>query len=360
MPWFPSILILPYILFLLYIIRSLFRIKSFVPSEPGKTYISVVIACRNEQENLPQLLHKLSDQNYPADLFEVIIVDDNSTDNTRVVAERSERPVNIIVLSNKGKGKKEALKTGISMAKGEFIITTDADCMMGNDWLSTISAFRESHNPEMIICPVRLGPMPGFFGRFQELEFLSLQGITAGTASAGVGTMCNGANLAFTKKAYLNNVANLRFDIATGDDVFLLHSMKKQNSKISWLESQEAIIITDPCSDMKSFFKQRKRWASKSSAYKDTFSIILGIVTFVTILTQAVLFIGAIFDLMLMKAFLIVFILKSIPDFIVLLNTTKRYGRKELLNWFLPSQLIYPFYVLIIAGLSVFGSHKEP
>jgi cellulose synthase/poly-beta-1,6-N-acetylglucosamine synthase-like glycosyltransferase len=154
-------------------------------------------------------------------------------------------------------------------------------------------------------------------------------------------------------------VSNLRFDIATGDDVFLLHSMKKHKSKISWLESQETIIVTDPCPDVKSFFKQRKRWASKSSAYKDHFSIILGIVTFVTILTQASLFIGAFFDLMLMKAFLIVLLLKSVPDFMLLLNTTKRYGRKELMNWFLPSQLIYPFYVLIIAGFSVFGrSHK--
>lgn len=359
MPWLPSILILPYVILLLNIIRSLYRIESFLAYKPGKTFISVVIACRNEEEELPQLLQTLADQNYPADLFEVIIVDDNSTDNTRTVAESSERPVNIIVLSNKGRGKKEALKTGISVAKGELILTTDADCIMGRGWISTISAFFESYSPGMIICPVRLGSMPGFFGRFQELEFLSLQGITAGTAAAGIGTMCNGANLAFTKKAYLDNAANLRFDIATGDDVFLLHSMKKQKSKISWLESQEAVIITDPCSDMKSFFKQRKRWASKSSAYRDTFSIILGIVTFVTILTQAVLFTGAFFDLMLMKAFMIVFILKSIPDFIILLNTTRRYGRKELLKWFLPSQLIYPFYLLIVAGLATFGGSQK-
>ena len=116
---------------------------------------------------------------------------------------------------------------------------------MGKSWIRTIAAYFEENNPDMIICPVQLDGKQGFFARFQELEYLSLQGITAGTAAGGNGIMCNGGNLAFTREAYLNHADHLHMELATGDDVFLLHSLKKDpGSKIIWLESQEAVVTT--------------------------------------------------------------------------------------------------------------------
>jgi cellulose synthase/poly-beta-1,6-N-acetylglucosamine synthase-like glycosyltransferase len=353
MYWLPLILSIPYILLLLYIYRSLLRIRSFKPVELHGTFVSVIVACRNEQKNIPGLLQKLKEQDYPSGSFEVIIVDDNSNDATAEVIGRFIDSDNIHLISNSGRGKKKALETGITSAMGELILTTDADCSMGKNWIRTIASFYEKNKPEMIIGPVQFSPLRGFFGRFQELEFLSLQGITAGTAAAGMGTMCNGANLAFTKAAYLNNKNNLRFDIATGDDVFLLHSMKKNGLEIFWLESNEAVVITNPSPDLKTFFRQRRRWASKSTAYSDKFSIFLGIVTFVTILIQAGLLVASFIDQRFLKMFLLVFILKSIPDFLMLFNTTSRYKRIELMKWFLPSQVVYPFYVLAVVIFSL-------
>ncbi len=116
---------------------------------------------------------------------------------------------------------------------------------MGKNWIRTIASFFEKNNPDMIICPVQLEGSQGFSGWFQELEFLSLQGVTAGSVMAGNGIMCNGANLAFTRNAYLKHMENLHFDLNTGDDVFLLHSLKKQpGSIIMWLESPDAIVTT--------------------------------------------------------------------------------------------------------------------
>lgn len=353
MQWLPLILSIPYILLLLYIYRSLRGIRPFKPVTFRGTFVSVVVACRNEQENITKLLKKLKEQDYPSGSFEVIIVDDNSIDSTAEIARRLIDSDNFQLIRNSGKGKKKALETGITAARGELILTTDADCRMGKSWMRTISSFYEENEPDMIICPVRFSPLKGFFGRFQELEFMSLQGITAGTAAMGMATMCNGANLAFTKTAYTGNKENLRFDIATGDDIFLLHSMKKNGLRILWLESHDAVVTTDPPPDLKSFLRQRKRWASKSTAYKDRFSILLGIVTFVTILMQAGLMIASIIDQSFFRMFLLLFILKSIPDFLILFNTTSGYKRTELMKWFLPSQLVYPFYVLIVTVFSL-------
>jgi cellulose synthase/poly-beta-1,6-N-acetylglucosamine synthase-like glycosyltransferase len=271
MHWLPVILVLPYVFLLLKIYRSLLKIKTFNVSTDPLTFVSVVVACRNEQKNLPLLLNSIAGQDYPKGLFEVIIVDDNSTDRTFEIASDFTGPGNIIAINNRGKGKKQAIRTGINASSGILIITTDADCRMGKRWIRTIAAFYEKHKPDMIICPVQIGLKAGFFGRFQELEFLSLQGITAGSVFSGDATLCNGANLSFTREAYLNNTDNLHFEIASGDDIFLLHSLKKQirSRKILWLESPDTVVTAASSPTVGSFLKQRRRWISKGKAYSD-------------------------------------------------------------------------------------------
>jgi glycosyltransferase involved in cell wall biosynthesis len=349
MIWLPVILILPYVFLLLVIYRSLLKIKTFNVSIEPDTFVSVVVACRNEQENLPFLLNCIAGQDYPAGSFEVIIVDDNSTDRTFEIASGYNRTGNIIAIYNNGIGKKQAVRTGINVSSGNLIITTDADCRMGKRWIRTIAAFYEKHKPDMIICPVKLESKTGFFGRFQELEFLSLQGITAGSAISGTETMCNGANLSFTRKAYLDNSDNLHDEIASGDDIFLLHNLKKQpNSNILWLESADATVTAASSPTINEFLKQRRRWISKGKLYNDRFTILLGNVTFVTIIMQLSALAAGLINPAFIKVFITIFILKSLPDYMILLNTSGRYFRKELMNWFLPAQLVYPFYVLCV------------
>jgi len=361
MVWFLSILIFPYLILLLGIYRGLRKINSYnITSEPLE-FVSVVIACRNEQHKLLVLLDGLSNQDYPLHLYEVIVVNDNSTDKTFETASSYTGKLSINTLNNSGTGKKKALETGIRAATGKLIITTDADCSPGKKWLRTIASFYESNKPDLIICPVQLSPMKGFFGKFQELEFLSLQGITAGTAINGNPILCNGANLAFTKESYLKHSENLHHEIASGDDVFLLYSIKKEpQSKILWLESTYALITANSSPTLKSFINQRKRWISKSSSIKDFYTIVLGIVTFVTILLQTVLLFAGILDPVFLTLFLIILALKSIPDFLILKNTTARYGKENLMKWFLISQIIYPYYVLVVVLKTIkSGKHLD-
>ncbi len=349
MQWLLLIIILPYIYLLLKVYRGLLSIRPDGPYDFAGIFASVIIACRDEENNLPVLLHDLSLQEYDPELFEVIVIDDKSSDKTFEIASGFNGLRNLKVLKNTGTGKKRAIRTGILASGASLIITTDADCRLGRGWLSTITSFYAKNNPEMIICPVKLESKSGFFQRFQELEYLSLQGVTAGTAGEGNPVMCNGANLAFTKEVYIKNSGNLHDEMPSGDDVFLLHSIKRDTAnKIMWLESMEAIVTTRLQNKAGSYIRQRVRWISKAGAYKDTFTRLLAIVTFVTILFQWFLLAAGFFDPVFLPVLLAAFLLKSLPDFLILFNTASRYGRKRLLNIFLPAQIIYPAYVLSV------------
>jgi glycosyltransferase involved in cell wall biosynthesis len=359
MIWLIIIAVLPYFFILLEIYRNLRKVKPYKYKGIPLIKVSVVIACRNEEKNLPDLLSHLSLQDYNQELFEIIIIDDNSNDSTFDTALAFQQIRYLKVLYNPARGKKSAVRAGVDAASGELIITTDADCRPGQRWISTVAAFYSSTKPDMIIAPVQLENKPGFTGRFQELEFLSLQGVAAGTAAAGNPVMCNGANLAFTKEAYIRHSDNLHDDILSGDDIFLLHSLKKEtNSKIAWLSSLEGIVTTGQTASLGSFLNQRARWISKAKAYEDRFTLLISIVTFVTIITNISLLTAGIINREFLLLFLASFILKSIPDFLILYKVTGSYYKRYLLKWFIPSQIVYPFYVIIVVFRSLFSGSK--
>jgi len=349
MIWIPLILILPYIILLIFYYRNLTKTELFSQTSNPSIPVSVIIACHNEEKNITFLLDCLSHQSYPSCLFEVIVVNDNSTDKTFEHASFFSGLQNLKILNNKGKGKKSAIRSGIAVSQGDLILTTDADCSMGENWISTIAAFYHKHDPDLIVCPVKLEKGSGFFKSFQEIEFLSLQGITAGSALSGKAIMCNGANLAFSRVIYKRHSENLHDEINSGDDIFLLHSIKgEKNSKILWLESMEASVTTKAAKSISSFLQQRKRWISKGTSYTDRNTIIAGVSTFAAVLLQLFYLFGSLINPILIYGFIFIFLLKSLPDYLIIRNTLKRYGKTALIKWFLPSQLIYPFYVIMV------------
>jgi poly-beta-1,6-N-acetyl-D-glucosamine synthase len=355
MHWLALILILPYLYLLTRVYISLRKIKPFFPSESSGIFVSVIVPCRNEEKNIPLLLSDLVAQDYDPALIEIMIIDDNSTDSTLAAAYGFPGISDLKIFKNKGSGKKSAIRTGVEVCSGELIITTDADCRVGSRWISSITSFCNEHHPELIIGPVVVKGKKGFLHRFQELEFSSLQGITAGTAASGNPVMCNGANLAFTKEVYRKYSSFLHEELVSGDDVFLLHAIKRNShNSVMWLESADAAVTTSSKDSWKSFISQRARWISKAGSYTDSYTIILAIVTFVTILVQLFMLVAGIIDSAFLAIFAAAFVLKSIPDFLILKNTTSRYEQRNLIKWFLPSQIVYSFYILSIVPGAIF------
>ena len=274
-------LIIVLLFFLAYalLIRFYFRNWVALPEYDEKAagepeLISVIIPARNEEKNIRRLLEALRIQTYPAECIEMLLVDDFSTDATVAVA-KSTGLRNLTILQpaadSVSSSKKKAIETAVGAAKGTLIVSTDADCLPHKEWLKTLFSFYKKHNARFIAAPVRFMHDHSLLQIFQSIDFLTLQGITGASVAANFHTMCNGANLAYQKNAFVEAGGYAGIDhVATGDDMLLMYKIWKQHpQQVFYLKSKEAIVQTEPMPSWKDFLMQRRRWASKSLVYDD-------------------------------------------------------------------------------------------
>ncbi|MBS2099531.1 glycosyltransferase [Carboxylicivirga linearis] len=310
-------------------------------------FISVVVAYKDEQDNLPNLLSSLSQQIFTN--WELILVDDYSEDEgLNVCKELVNRfPFSIRCLSNSsGQGKKQALQVGAQMAKGELLVTTDADCSFESNWLQTIASFYKKHNSDLIIAPVRLKNDSGLLSAFQAYEFTALQ-ITGGAAALNHSPiMLNGANLGCKRDLYLN--ADLMNTIASGDDMFLLEWAKKQGKKVHYLKSPKSMVYTPSESTYSEVLRQKSRWALKAKYYSDKKILVTGALVSLLTLMQLVLLVTAFFNPFSAFVFVLLLVSKSVIDFRLLREGSYLFGLMPCLRLLLFFQLLYPFYVLSV------------
>lgn len=342
-----------------------------------QTKISVIIPARNEEENIKACLLSLQQQTYPPHLFEVIVADDFSEDNTAAVVKQFTAP-NIKLLALKDfiaadatqSYKKKAIEIAVQEASGELIVTTDADCTAPVTWLQTIAAFYQEKKPEFIAMPVLIAPVSGFIQIFQSLDFMTLQGITGASVYKKFHSMCNGANLAYTKKAFnaVNGFKGID-NIASGDDMLLMHKIYRQYpDAVSFLKSKEVIVQTQPVNTVAAFFNQRIRWASKADKYDDKriFGVLVVVYLFniMMLCLPVVAFLNntqySMFSVQCSVAWswLVLLILKTLIELYFLFPVAAFFNQQKILWWF---PLMQPFHILytVIAGwLGKFGSYK--
>lgn len=317
--------------------------------------VSVLIAARNEEKNIEDLLQSLYNQNFPKKLFEVIIVDDHSEDDTKIVIEnfvKENKDINIKLLEANSTGKKYAISQALHKAENELIIVTDADCTLNYTWIENIVAFYQNKRCKMILAPVLLSPAETFFEKIQVLEHLSLMGSTAGSAAIGFPVMCNGANMAYEREAALEVEKERKdFNIASGDDMFLLEQFVKKygHNNIKFLLSKSAIVKTKTCKTVSEFFRQRRRWVSKTKSYTSWKIIATALVVFLFNFSIISLLLSAFFIPALWSLYFLLTLLKFFIDFPLLKNITSFMDQRNLLKWTLPLEFIYPFYAVFTA-----------
>jgi cellulose synthase/poly-beta-1,6-N-acetylglucosamine synthase-like glycosyltransferase len=337
------------------------RLKPFQSSSLPTVRVSVVVAARDEEKALPSLLQDLQRQDYPAALFEVIIVDDFSTDKTAALGKnlgKNSRMIQPACLSENS-SKKTAIATGVAAAQNELILVTDADCRVGESWVSTHAAFYNQTGASFIAAPVRYTYQSSLLQVLQTLDFITLQGITAASVSANFGMMCNGANLAYTKKAFedVNGFENID-NIPTGDDMLLMQKIwKRDPGKIAYLKSKGAIVSTAAVHTWREFIMQRQRWASKTLVYED--KRLIAVLGFVLLLNLApfVLLVAGFFD---PTAFLFLFLyllLKGVIEWPFVASVARFYGEQKLMRYFLLLQPLHVVYTVFVGISSQFGSY---
>jgi cellulose synthase/poly-beta-1,6-N-acetylglucosamine synthase-like glycosyltransferase len=331
------------------------------------TKISVIIPARNEALNIKICLESILRGDYPESLYEVIVIDDHSTDDTaQIVKSYSSHKVRLLSLEQYLKGeqlnsyKKKAIDLAIAKATGDLIVTTDADCILPPYWLSIIASFYEKNTPAFIAAPVSYFGENSFLTVFQSLDFMTLQGITGAAVYKRFHSMCNGANLAYEKKAFyeVNGFADIDL-LASGDDMLLMHKIYSVHpERVMYLKSPDAIVRTKPMETWSKFFNQRIRWASKSDKYIDKKIIGVLMLVYLFNVLLVIMTITAFFIPILWYWLLGIGVVKIIVELLFLFPVADFFGKKKLLWWFIPSQPFHILYIIVAGWLGKFGSYK--
>jgi biofilm PGA synthesis N-glycosyltransferase PgaC len=337
-------------------------VPEFSPSHSErKTGISVVIPARNEETAIPLLLQKLRQQTYPKDLFEIIVVDDHSTDKTaEIVKEFQEVKLIQLKEDNINSYKKKAIEAGIAASKNEWIVCTDADCLPSTEWLATIATFKEEKNSIFIAAPVMYSNDKSLLQVFQTLDFLVLQGITAVAVYKNSLTMCNGANLAYDRKAFeeVNGFSGID-TIASGDDMLLMYKIwKKYPHSVHYLKSRSAIVVTEPAKTWKKFFNQRIRWASKAFYYDDKRIFPVLLLVYLFNLLFLTLLIAGYWNYYYWIYCVGLWILKTAVELPFVTAVASFFGKQSLMKYFFFLQPVHIFYTIISGLLGQYGKYE--
>jgi cellulose synthase/poly-beta-1,6-N-acetylglucosamine synthase-like glycosyltransferase len=348
-----------YVITIVLLIYGFSKIKNYQKTDlKPQTSFTIIVPFRNEAENLPNLLSSFSKLNYPNDLFEVILVDDNSFEKIQILNSKFQVTI-IDNIRTSNSPKKDAIATAMQQVKTNWVITTDADCVVPENWLLTFDNYIQQHDVSMLAGAVTYQCENSFLDHFQQLDLTSLQGATIGSFGLRKAFMCNGANFAYRKSLFEKlNGFDGNNKIASGDDVFLLQKAAHLfPDKVHYLKAEEAIVTTKPTENWKSLFYQRVRWAAKTSSYQSNFGKILGIIVFFGNLSFVVGFFFSVFGILPYSFFVLFAFAKFMIDF-VLLYITNQFLTKNRIKSLLLSSLLYPFFSSAVALYSLFGSYE--
>lgn len=350
----------------LYIISSYLKNwhnLEFLPSRnnlDNTPLISVVVAARDEEKNISLCIQSLLNQDYPLDKYEIIIVDDFSTDKTAELIKKFESSVtNLKYLSSNANEqgniisyKREAIQTGINASKGEYILLTDADCTVPTSWITTYSEQFIKEDCVFIGGPVIISDKKqNLLTSFQDLDMIGMMVITGAGYQSGNQLLANGANMGFSKQVFNDLGGYNQFPKkASGDDMFLLHHFHQYHPKsIRFLKTLSAVVVTQPEHSIKSLLRQRIRWASKNNAYKEmniNFSLS---VLFIVSLTIVILGILSILQKSIFfPMFCVLYIFKIFSDYLLQREAIRFFNKGKLEKYFFLSQNIHTLYITLV------------
>lgn len=329
--------------------------------------VTVIVAARNEEQNLPKLLHALSVQDYPSSALEIIIVNDRSSDKTSAILDQaaSDGKIKVLHIHKTPEGwapKKWALNTAIDSAGGCIILQTDADCIPGPYWVPAFAKAFSDKRMGFIAGPSPLTASDSFTADLFLTESLAQEAFAAGSISAGHILTCTGRNMAFRKKVFQEIIGYSGFEhVLSGDDDLLLQKIASQTGwKIQYLSQPESLVPSPAPKTVSEFVSQRLRFASKGMAYyslstRIELKLILPFLYLVNLGTV----VGMLIFAQNANAFyLLPWLIKTLADGFL----TRYYFR--LLDTFFPwpaffmLSVLHPFYIVIFGALGPLSDIK--
>lgn len=369
MIWIVIFLFSSYAILIVALAIGFLKIDKFIPKhKTPTTHFSIIIPFRNERENLVDLLESIGGLKYPKNLVEFIFVDDDSNDNSveiiedfvKTTSEKVQENFTINIIQNQrtsNSPKKDAISTAIATAKNNWIISTDADCIIPKNWLLNFDSFIQEKQPKMVVAPVNYQTKDNLLEQFQLLDFMSLQGSTIGGFGIDFPFLCNGANLGYRKDIFIKlNGFDGNNTIASGDDIFLFEKFLEDDKKsVQFLKSKDAMVTTFPVKTFNALIQQRMRWASKTSNIKSAKVKLLGLLVFIVNLTVVL----SLFIANHLTEILLPIVVKITVDVFLFLPTIRFYGhQKTFFKWYLFCSFLYPFFNVFIVFKALFFKYS--
>ena len=360
------LLLFHYLFFLFEIFIGLLKLDKTNNSESfNKEFVSVIIPFRNEIDIILKSLKSIESIDYPGDKFEVIYVNDNSDDGSPELLRESIRKKNINVIdapliADEMAHKKKAVRYALTFAKGEIIVTSDADCIHPRNWLNVLIPTFDTQTG-FVSGPVEFDDDGTLFGKIQKLEFMGLIIAGAGLIGAGKPAICNAANLAYRKAAFQEAGGyEGQMNLSSGDDELLMQQIsRKTNYKVKFCFDEKSVVKTAANKNLSQFYNQRKRWASKGFFYADKLFIARLVLIFFFYLS---LIASVIFGFTVSNLFLIyllsALLLKIALEYLIIKKGNSRLFNSPVTKYFFIAELFQIPYIILASIGGVFGNYK--
>ena len=318
--------------------------------------VSVVIAARNEEQTIRTCLSAVLNQSYPPEKVEIIAVDDRSEDRTADIVKSisaAHRRVKLLQIKDRSPHlapKKRAIDLGIQHAVGDIIVTTDADCQPGPEWLSELVKYFE---PQVGLVagynPYRTDD--SIFQQMLALDYFAMACVAAASAGLSYPISCSGGNLAYRKELYvqIGGFKHLGKWVSGDDDFFLQQVREKTNWKIRYATHPNTFVPTAPPANLKEFVNQRIRYASKCAHYSRSVTLgLLGVYLLNLLIVAGIP--GTLFEPSLLFYWLATLFIKTASESSFLLQGDQIFGMSHKKTTFVITAIIHPFYI-VLAGL---------
>jgi len=330
--------------------------------------ITVVVAVRNEEKNIEACISSILNQNFPKDLYEIIVVNDFSTDQTLQFLEKFNNKIQIVKLSEYLPAenalipnKKKAISLAVDKAKHQVILCADGDCVYGENWILSMEQYYKKYQKQFVSGPVDYINDGKIFSNFLQMDLVAMIGVTAGSIGQKKPVMASGANMLFEKAAFLEvGGYEGNEEIASGDDVFLMQKIFLKNNKaVGFVKNIQAFAYTYAPQSFQEFLNQRIRWTSKSNNLVDNnVRLVLVLNYLFYIATFFSLFILPWWHLSYLAIGLILLALKLLIDLLFFGNVLAFYNKTYLLKWIVVMEILHLIYVSLLGVLAIFGTYK--
>jgi cellulose synthase/poly-beta-1,6-N-acetylglucosamine synthase-like glycosyltransferase len=330
----------------------------------GRPFVSVLVPARNEEENIGECLTSLMKQDYPKDKYEIVAVNDRSTDNTYgIIKGFEEQYTNVVCLNIESLpegmvGKQHAVKQGLEVCNGELILNTDADCILPPSWISRIvDSFDEQTGfVAGMVTTAEKGQRVSLFARLQALDLIYLMNFAIGCIGLGKPTSCIGNNIAYRKQVLddIGGYESLGYTMT--EDAALIQAVgKRTNWKVDVALHEDAVITTKPVEKLKSLYRQRSRWILGGRDTQTKSIVFLQLALWFNLALLALFpisfFVNARLPIIVFGAFIV----KLLIDFIFCFPLARKIKRLDLLKWMLPYEPFLIFYSVLIGFGTLFA-----